>query len=99
LVRARTLIEELNQDLSRNHSRNQSGWVNTWERVDLAVLTLAEGDIVQLAKDCEAARRDWRDVIWWANPKYDGAKTWEEVKSKLAPHLPPGTLEDRPDHS
>ena len=38
-------------------------------RVVRCVLFLANGDFAELAKMREAARRDYRDVIWWA--EYD----------------------------
>ena len=36
------------------------------ERVQLAILTLAEGDLNKVRKYVEVAKTDYRDVLYWA---------------------------------
>ena len=36
------------------------------ERVQLAILKLSEGDVARLLATVEAANKDYRDVLWWA---------------------------------
>ncbi|WP_173065761.1 hypothetical protein [Phytohabitans houttuyneae] len=45
--------------MDRQHDR-------LYERVLHALLDLADGDAHQLQEYVEAAERDWRDVLWWA---------------------------------
>lgn len=40
-----------------------------YERVLHAVLDLADGDWQQLRHHAESAKRDWRDVLWWAEER------------------------------
>lgn len=63
-------------------------------RVQLDVLTLANGDLAELKRMVDAANVDWRDVLYWVDYPSDAPKSWGEVKEKLSPHLPPGTLQD-----
>ena len=43
------------------------------ERVQLAILELSKGDFELLLHNIEAAKRDFRDVLYWAeNPTQDG---------------------------
>lgn len=41
-----------------------------YERVLLAIVGLADGDVSQIAHYCQAAIEDWRDVLyWWETPE------------------------------
>ena len=55
------------------------------ERVMLAVLALAAGDLTAVSHFVERAIKDWRDVIYWAeNPRDpDEPKSWEELQRRL----------------
>ena len=56
-----------------------------YQRVLLAIVKLAEGDVARLARTAEAARKDWRDVLYWAEYPRDarGASSWEELQAQL----------------
>lgn len=41
------------------------------ERVQAAILILAAGDIERLIRECDEARRDWRDVLVAADLGFD----------------------------
>jgi hypothetical protein len=58
-------------------------------RVQLAIIKLANGDLTELERMSIAANADWRDVLYWADYPPDAPRTWTEVKAKL--NLPPGT--------
>lgn len=42
------------------------GWMGGYERLHLAILKLSNGDFAQLLYYIEAAQRDYRDLLWWA---------------------------------
>jgi hypothetical protein len=46
------------------------------ERVRLAILKLAEGDAAQLPALVATAKRDYRDVLMWAEYPEQGRATW-----------------------
>jgi hypothetical protein len=56
-----------------------------YDRIVLAILQLAAGDVDQLTHFAAAAKADWRDVLYWtehpAGP--DEPKSWEELKQRL----------------
>jgi hypothetical protein len=60
-----------------------------YERVLLAILTLARGDLGRLRHYADSARSDWRDVLYWTEnpPDPDEPKTYEELLRRLG--LPP----------
>ncbi len=55
------------------------------ERVQLATIRLAAGDLDKLQDAVEAATKDWRDVLYWTeNPATsDEPRSWEELKRRL----------------
>lgn len=59
------------------------------ERVQRAILMLADGDVDRLLTYTQAAKRDYRDVLWWAEyPEQVQAET-EALKAKF-----PGGVEE-----
>ena len=62
------------------------------ERVQRAILMLAAGDVDQLLSYTQAAKVDYRDVLWWAEYPEDAAafrakhfpRGWEDVQAMLA---------------
>jgi hypothetical protein len=54
-------------------------------RILRAIVQLSEGDRTRLAKMADAAREDWRDVLYWAEyPQDPGApRSFEELKEQL----------------
>jgi hypothetical protein len=42
-----------------------------YERVLLAILTLARGELDTLRQCADSARSDWRDVLYWAENQHD----------------------------
>jgi hypothetical protein len=60
-----------------------------YERVLLAVVELASGNVAQVAHYADAARRDWRDVLYWAEhaPDEHEPRSYEELRNML--RLPP----------
>jgi hypothetical protein len=46
------------------------------ERVQLAILKLCEGRFEQLAELVTAAKRDYRDVLMWAESPAEGQALW-----------------------
>jgi hypothetical protein len=59
-----------------------------YERILLAILQLADGDIDKLVHYTDVARKDWRNVLYWTEQPVgsDEPKSWEELKKRL--HLP-----------
>lgn len=39
---------------------------NGYERIHLAILKISNGDVKKFIEAAELARRDWRDVLMWA---------------------------------
>jgi len=71
------------------------------ERVQLAILALAEGSEEKLADFVAVAKKDYRDVLFWAEypdeAKLDTPEKRRRVKEGLARLgivLPPGHLDD-----
>lgn len=66
------------------------------ERVLLAVLQLADCDLVRLAHYAAAARADFRDVIFWASTPREGDEpaTYDELRRRLG--LPPDEHTGKP---
>jgi hypothetical protein len=64
---------------------NQLSVSAPYERVVLAILKLASGDIEKLTHFADVARKDWRDVLYWTERPVGSAepKNWEELKSRL----------------
>lgn len=56
-----------------------------YERVVLGIVHLASGNASRVAELSQVARRDWRDIVYWAEvPRTpDEPATWEELKSRL----------------
>jgi hypothetical protein len=56
-----------------------------YERVLLAILTLAQGNLDTLRHYADIARSDWRDVLYWTEhpPDPDEPKTYEELLQRL----------------
>jgi hypothetical protein len=56
-----------------------------YERVLLAILQLASGDISKLLHFTAAAIKDWRDVLYWTEQpvESDEPLSWEELKERL----------------
>lgn len=46
------------------------------DRVHLAIIKLSDGDVAQLPKILDYARRDWRDVLVWSGL---GQPNWPDV--------------------
>lgn len=46
------------------------------DRVHLAIIKLSSGDVAQLPKILDYARRDWRDVLVWSGL---GQPNWPDV--------------------
>lgn len=60
-------------------------WEREVERVHLAILKLAEGRLETLPECVEAAKRDYRDVLYWAeSPELSRAGGWTS-KRNLSP--------------
>jgi hypothetical protein len=59
------------------------------ERVRLAILTLSGGDMERLRHFTQAAIKDFRDVLHWAEnpPEPDEPRTYEALRERL--RLPP----------
>ncbi len=49
------------------------------ERVQLAVLDLSSGDVDDLLHYVNEAKKDYRNVLWWANSSPDSACDSENV--------------------
>jgi hypothetical protein len=56
-----------------------------YERVLLAIIQLASGDIDKAAQLADVARADWRDVLYWAGQSFrtDEPQSWDELKNRL----------------
>jgi hypothetical protein len=56
-----------------------------FDRVLLSILRLSEGDVERLRHFADVARRDWRDVVLWAEtPRHEGEPTsWPELRRRL----------------
>ena len=61
------------------------------DRILLAVVSLASGDLDALKHYSERALADWRDVLYWyEHPRDPGEPTsWEDLRRRLG--LPKGT--------
>lgn len=55
------------------------------ERIQLAVVALSRGDLGRLSHFAEQARRDWRDVLYWAEGPRDEDEphSWDELRERL----------------
>lgn len=71
-------------DEARSILRPQMG-----SRVLMAVVLLSKGDLTKLRHFSDAAAKDFRDVLYWAEypPGDDEPKSYEEMRERL--HLPP----------
>ncbi len=58
-------------------------------RVLRAVVVLSKGDLTKLRHYRDAASKDFRDVLYWAEypPQDDEPNSYEELRERL--HLPP----------
>src|SRR5690625_799573 len=56
-----------------------------YERVVLAIIKLSSGNLDKLSRFSEDAKKDWRDVLYWAEYPREVKKSqsWEELKAKL----------------
>ena len=56
-----------------------------YERVLLATIKLAAGDLDKLQHAAEVAINDWRDVLYWAEHPIapDEPRSWEELKGRF----------------
>lgn len=59
------------------------------ERVQRAILMLAEGDVDKLLKYTQAAKHDYRDVLWWAENPEAVKASMEEFNAQY-----PGGIEE-----
>lgn len=60
-------------------------WHREPDRVRRAILTLAQGDLERVREFTEAARRDYRDVLMWAEyPEASRDVTEEDVRALIA---------------
>lgn len=57
------------------------------ERVHLAIVTLSEGDLAKLGGFADNARRDWRDVLYWAEYTKPGRALYEPLMDQVAQRL------------
>lgn len=57
-------------------------------RVQRAILTLAKGQLDQVAYLVGAAKVDYRDVLWWAEYPADHAQVLKQVKDLIQTDLP-----------
>ena len=55
------------------------------ERIIIAIIRLASGDLAKLQHFADAATKDWRDVLYWAETRQaaNEPKTWEELTERL----------------
>jgi len=56
-----------------------------YERVLLAILQLGEQDVDRVSHFAAAAKRDWRDVLYWSEhpPDTSEPSIWEELRRRL----------------
>lgn len=56
-----------------------------YERVLLAILKLSGQDMERVAHFSVAAKRDWRDVLYWAEhpPESTDPQSWDELRKSL----------------
>lgn len=76
--------KDLQSDLpSPSELRSESD--DSYERVLLAIVSLSLGDRGRLARLAADAKRDWRDVVYWAEHPQEAqrSKTWEELQQRL----------------
>ena len=53
------------------------------ERVQLAIVKLSEGDFNKLSRYCAMAKRDYRDVIYWAEYTIDAKQIPDPYRDLL----------------
>lgn len=58
-------------DAATGEPSSLTGFETGSERVQAAILILAAGDIHRLIRECDDARRDWRDVLVAAGLGFD----------------------------
>lgn len=56
-----------------------------YERVLLAILQLGGDDVDRVGHFVAAAKRDWRDVLYWSEHPPDSSEpsSWEELRRRL----------------
>lgn len=64
-------IRLLENECGSNLLRSNSDTLEGLERIRLAVVKLAQGRLPELRRQIEVAKRDWRDVINWAESSHE----------------------------
>jgi len=64
-------IRLLENECSSNLLHSNSDTLEGLERIRLAVVKLAQGRLAELRRQIEVAKRDWRDVINWAESPHE----------------------------
>jgi hypothetical protein len=87
----RAAIEQLFSDLDASvvaallPTRDELPPVAEYERVLLSIVRLSEGKADRLEHFADVARRDWRDVVFWAeSPRQEEEpSSWPELRRRL----------------
>ena len=64
-------IRLLENECGSNLLRSNSDTLEGLERIRMAVVKLAQGRLPELRRQIEVAKRDWRDVINWAESSHE----------------------------